>query len=75
MKALTVITALFLALFLVPLVGVLFGSFSGWVVGLIFSGTCEYFLQYFKLIEVEMWEIGAFLGFVGSFFRSAVSSK
>lgn len=71
MKALTVIAAMFLALFLGPIVGVLFGAFSGWVVGLVFSGTCDYFLQYFKLYEVGMWQIGAFLGFVGSFFRSA----
>jgi len=68
------IAALFLALFLGPIVGVLFGAFSGWVVGLVFYGTSDLFLQYFKL-NAEMWQVGAFLGFVASFFRAAVSSK
>ena len=49
--------------------GVLGGGISGWVVGLFFGDT---FLGIFKQIGIEnvtMFQIGAFLGFVASFFK------
>lgn len=80
MKSLTVIAGiagLFVVLLLSPIVGVLFGAFSGWVVGVVLPETSELFLQYLKLQSPpsEMWQIGALLGFVGSFFRNSVTSK
>ena len=56
--------------FFLPAVGALMGAFSGWVVGLFFDETCALFLKLLGLSEVAMWEVGAFLGFVGGFFKS-----
>ena len=48
----------------------LLGAGVGWVVGWFFSDTI---LGIFAALGVKgfaMWQMGAFLGFVGSFFRS-----
>ena len=48
----------------------LFGAFTGWVVGLIFGKTILGLLAAIGIEGFEMWQIGVFLGFVGSFFRT-----
>ena len=56
--------------FLYAVIGTIIGALTGWVVG-IFFGTP--ILAIFSTIGIEgftMTQIGAFLGFVGSFFRS-----
>ena len=57
-------------LFFAPVLGVLIGAFSGWVVGLFFSQTILSFLAVLGITGFKMWQIGAALGFIGSFFRS-----
>lgn len=58
------------------LLGTLFGAFGGWVVGWFFSDTILGVLAAFGLTGFKMWQIGAFLGFFGSFFKShAISTS
>lgn len=58
-----------------PLVGTLFGAFTGWVVGLFFADTVFTFLIAIGMdvSNLTMWQIGAALGFLGSFFRTTVT--
>ena len=70
------------ALILVPLIffgtvllGTLGGICVGWVVGLFFSNTILGIFSQLGIHDVSMWQVGAFLGFVGPFFRTVVSSK
>lgn len=57
-------------IFLLPLIGVLVGAFSGWVVGLFFADTImTVFAGFGFSASISMWQLGATLGFVGSFFR------
>jgi hypothetical protein len=62
--------SLVLALFLGPLIGILTGAFVGWVVGWFFSETILGILYFLGIAGFSMWQVGAFLGFVGSFFRT-----
>lgn len=59
-------------IFFSPLIGVLFGAFSGWIVGLFFGPTILEFVQAFfpSAATLEPWQVGAGLGFIGGFFRS-----
>lgn len=52
----------------------LMGAFSGWVVGWFFADTILPFFSYIfgAAHGFQMWEIGASLGFIGSFFRVRV---
>lgn len=63
--------------FVLPLLGVLGGAFSGWVVGLIFDDTIHATLAAFgvKADQVSTWQIGATLGFVGAFFRASIGKQ
>lgn len=60
--------------FLVTL-GTLIGACCGWVVGLFFGDTILGTFAQLGLHNVTMWQVGAFLGFVGGFFRTSVTSK
>ncbi len=76
-KLLTAILAAFGAtaiLFLCVIIGPFFGAVGGWVVGLVFVETTQYWLAELNL-SASMWQVGALLGFVASFFRSHSSSK
>jgi len=56
----------FLATLLTTLIGALTGLIAGWLLG-------KTFLAILATLGIEgfkMWQIGAFLGFVGSFFRT-----
>ncbi len=64
-----------LLLFGVILLATVFGALAGWVVGLFFADTI---LGIFAALGVKgfaMWQIGAFLGFVGGFFKSTTINK
>lgn len=77
-KFLTAIGAIVLVpllLFVACLVGTIFGAIGGWVVGIFFSETILGILAQLGVSGVSMWQLGAFLGFVGSFFRTRVSKK
>ena len=60
-----------LVLFIMTIIGsTLIGAFVGWVVGWFFGNTI---LNFFAAVGIEgfsMAELGAVLGFVGSFFRT-----
>lgn len=60
-----------------PLIGVLAGAFSGWVVGLFFGPTILRVLSAFapETASLDLWQIGAALGFVGGFFKSSTTVK
>ena len=46
------------------------GAFTGWCVGLFFGKTILGILATLGIEGFKMWQIGAFLGFVGGFFRT-----
>lgn len=63
-------SAIIALIFFAPLIGVLVGAFSGWIVGLVFSDTILAVLAGLGFSgTVAVWQFGAFLGFVGGFFR------
>lgn len=57
-------------LFTLPLLGFLFGAFSGWVVGLFFGHIVLGFFSQIGLDGFTMWEIGGILGFVSGYFKT-----
>ena len=61
--------------FLLVLLGTIWGMFVGWLVGLFFSNTLLPIFAAIGLKGFALWEIGGFLGFVGGFFRTAVTQK
>ena len=72
LKVLGGVFALILLIFFAPLLGVLIGAFSGWVVGLFFTDLIIGMLGRFHVdvAGLAVWHLGAFLGFVGSFFKT-----
>lgn len=71
-----ILTAL-LMLFVLPIVNTLVGAFIGLVVGLFFENAIFSFLSALGVstMSLSMWQVGAALGFIGSFFRAIVSTK
>ena len=64
-----------LSLFFIILFNTLGGIVVGWVVGLVFS---DVLLPIFAAVGIKgfaLWQIGAFLGFTGGFFRSVITQK
>ncbi len=49
------------------------GAISGWVIGLLFGNAILGVVGAAGVTGVEMWQLGATLGFTGVFFRSHVS--
>ena len=76
MAALFVLLIAAFFMFIFPLLGVLFGAFSGWVVGLVFGDwllvTLSALVGY--EIPVSMAALGALLGFIGGFLKTNVTS-
>lgn len=64
--------AVLILLFLAPLLGVLGGAFGGWVVGIFFTDLIIGTLARFGVdtAGLAVWHLGAFLGFVGGFFKT-----
>jgi len=62
-------------IFLAPLIGVVVGAFSGWVVGLFFPTTFNLFMTALGLGSLSVWQFGAALGFVGGFFRATFTKN
>jgi hypothetical protein len=63
--------------FLIPLLGCLFGSFSGWVVGLVFEEEVIGFLRRLGADTdgLTTWQVGAAMGFFGGFLKTSIASK
>ncbi|RLI02479.1 hypothetical protein DRO30_02600 [Candidatus Bathyarchaeota archaeon] len=60
-----------IAFFLLALASTLIGAFTGWLVGLTPLGTGVMKIWVgLTGIECDLWELGAFLGFISGFFRS-----
>ena len=74
-EALVVVVLMFVTICVAVILGTLFGALSGVIVGLFFEQTVLNTLAAFGVntAGVAMWEVGATLGFVGSFFRSSVN--
>lgn len=64
-------------IFFAPVLGVIFGAFSGWVVGLFFSGTVLGFLGRLgvDVNGLQLWQVGAAMGFLGGFLKTNVSKS
>lgn len=60
------------AIFVGCLAGAAVGALAGWIVGLVFD---ESMIHFAKMLgtTAEPYQIGAILGFIGGFFRPAVS--
>ena len=56
--------------FLYAVIGTIIGALTGWVVGIFFGTPILAILSAIGIEGFTMAQIGAFLGFVGSFFRS-----
>lgn len=59
-------------IFIAPLLGVLFGAFSGWAVGLMFEDTILDFLSRVGVTTsgLRVWQVGAAMGFLGGFLKT-----
>lgn len=77
MKVLVGLPLVAAVIFFLPCMGVLFGAFSGWVVGLFFEETVMGFLGRvgFNTAGFEMWQVGAVMGFLGAFLKTSVTSN
>lgn len=66
----------FTIIFMVIL-GTLFGGIAGWIIGLFFTDMIMTTLDAFgvRTFELSMWQLGATLGFIGGFFKSAVGTN
>lgn len=64
-------------LFIGVLLGTVMGAFAGWVVGGVFAETMKILIVDLLHLppSVEPWQVGAILGFVGTFFRPTLSTK
>lgn len=57
------------------ILGTTFGAIAGWIVGWVFDETMTKMLTTLGIEHIAMWELGAMLGFVGSFVRGSSSSS
>jgi len=62
-------------LFIMAIGGAVLGAFSGWCVGLFYGDAILNIVSQLGITNTTMPQLGAALGFVGSFFRSTVNMK
>jgi len=76
-KILGLAAAVVILAFTAPILGVLFGAFSGWVVGLFFTDAILSFLTRVGVdtYDLAVWEVGAAMGFLGGFLKTKVIGK
>jgi len=71
MQAVIGLLAVGFIIFIAPLIGVICGSFVGWVISItFFESWIKDALSSFGVTHVNLTCLGALLGFVGGFFRS-----
>lgn len=61
--------------FILTVIGTFFGALAGWTVGLAFGGTILGIAAQLGVHGFSMWQIGAFLGFVGGFLKTKVTAE
>lgn len=61
-------------IFLLVLLGTLFGALAGMVVGLFFGDTILGIVGQLGIHNIAMWQFGAFMGFVGGFLKTKVTA-
>lgn len=68
--------ALVALVFFIVILGTLMGAVAGWIVGLFFGETILTTLSRFgvDVLGLQMWQLGATLAFVGSFFKAVQHS-
>ena len=64
--------ALIAVVFFIVILSTLMGAVAGWIVGLLFGETILTTLSRFGVntLSLQMWQLGATLAFVGSFFKA-----
>jgi len=63
-------------IFVSAILGTAIGAFTGWIVSLTPLGSAVIKIWYsLTRIECELWELGAFLGFIAGFFKGIVKVK
>lgn len=62
-------------IFLLVILGTLFGALAGWIVGLVFGDTILLIAAKLGIDGIAMWQFGAFLGFVGGFLKTKVTAE
>lgn len=67
----------FVFVLLAPILSAIFGAVSGWVVSLMFDSSIKSAFAAFGVdtSNIELWQVGAMLGFVGGFFRSGTRKE
>lgn len=55
--------------------GTAFGAIAGWVVGLFFGDTILNIAGQLGIHNTSMWQLGAFLGFVGGFMKTKTTTE
>lgn len=60
--------------FLLIIARTFFGALAGWIVGLVFGGTILGIVAQLGVHGIVMWQLGAFLAFVGGFLATKVSA-
>jgi len=73
MKAIVTLLLTAAMFFLSLVLSLLIGALCGFIVGLIFGPTILGIFAAIGITGFKMWQIGAFLGFVGGFFRSTTT--
>lgn len=68
-------TLFFGGMFLLIIAGTLMGALAGWAVGLFFNDTILGIAAQLGIRDVAMWQLGAFLGFIGGFLKTKVSAE
>lgn len=68
---------LVLLVIVMVILGTFFGGVAGWIVGLFFTDTIMQTLNRIGIdtMGMTMWQLGATLGFVSGFFKSAKVNK
>ena len=59
---------------LVPMTTII-GAFTGWIVGWFFGDTILTILSQLGVHDANMWQWGAFLGFLSGFLKTKVSAE
>jgi hypothetical protein len=74
MKAILALVTIFVTLFFMIVASTLMGGFVGWCVNLVFP-VVNTALNQVSGLQLDAFDMGACLGFFGSFFRSTLQSK